>query len=184
MDTTIENNENIDLIQFASPKYPIKSTNSSNNNNNNVTSEKSSNGILFPNKLFNNSNNWTDSSAYTSENNSSDGNELTCSQSMMNIGPESPTLIKSIMPLSCENDSGDGGGGGGVSGETMTSSPTNKTQTQNFNNNNDFTMNNDTIKVTNEKNLIDDDINETNLDVVDFIEVSNDCINVDQEDFW
>jgi hypothetical protein len=167
METTIENNENIDLIQFSSPKYPNKNSSISGAN---LNSEKS-NGILFPNKLFNNSNNWTDSSAYTSENNSSDGNELTSSQSMMNIGPESPTLIKSILPLSSSG------------GEVMASSPTIKTTGQYLNN--DFTMNNDTIKITNEnRNLMDDDIDATNLDVVDFIEVSNDCINVDQEDFW
>ena len=171
MDTTIENNENIDLIQFSSPKYPSKNASISGPN---LNSEKS-NGILFPNKLFNNSNNWTDSSAYTSENNSSDGTELTSSQSMMNIGPESPTLIKSILPLSS----------GSSGGEVMASSPTSKTTSQYLNN--DFTMtnNNDTIKITNEnRNIMDDDIDATNLDVVDFIEVSNDCINVDQEDFW
>ena len=164
----IENNENIDLIQFSSPKYPIKSANETIHKSNNNPG-----GILFPNKqFFNNSNNWTDSSAYTSENNSTDSNELTSS---INGGAESPTLLKSstlydksILPLNSES---------------VSSLNTHKT-TNDFGN-----ANNDTIKHTNDSENKDPnqnnfDTTETDLDVVDFIEVSNDCINVDQEDFW
>ncbi len=105
-------------------------------------------------------------------------------------------FVKSILPIM---------GGGGADAMTTSppsssplpsSSPT-KLQTPVQNVNNDYTMNNDTIKISSEKNLIDINDNdndndekltnvndETNLDVVDFIEVNNDCINVDQEDFW
>ena len=188
MDTVCANNEhdeNADLIQFCSPKPNFAKSGPVAENDAALASQRIQ---ANANKLFNNSNNWTDSSTFISENTSADSNELGSGSG----GAESPNLLrnsmlyeKSILPLD-------------IGAETTPSlTNVNRTSSQQHNmmsDNNDTTyVNNTTIKHSNAAAAVNltrqlsqnaHEHDESNLDVVDLVEVTNDCINVDQEDFW